>query len=289
MRTLKLPLFLCISLLITLAACGGGGNSGKNISVSLSGASATILPNGTFNLTASVSGDSSNAGVSWSSSGAGGVLSNLTTTSATYTAPNFTPDPASVIITATSIANTTKSASVTFTIVAPTNPNSFECQPHPAARGNESALAVPVAFQLEGADSIAVPIFYAGSFTSDGSGGITAASLDLAGFGFEATQLHVDAGSSSYSYGTDGRGCLYFALDTNDTKKKSGNARHARRNSIHRDDSVNLPTSLTLSFVLSNPTGPGRIIAFDSGSSSGSVVSGQLHAQSPSEIGRAHV
>jgi hypothetical protein len=285
-RTLKLPLFLCISLLITLAACGGGGNSGKNISVSLSGASATILPNGTFNLTASVSGDSSNAGVTWSSSGAGGVLSNLTTTSATYTAPNFPPDPASVTITATSIANTTKSASVTFTIVAPTNPNSFNCQPHPAARGNESALASPFAFQLAGPDSFEAPIVYAGSFTADGSGAITAAALDLAGFDFEATQVNVDAGSSSYSYGTDGRGCLYLALNATDNKKISTKARHARANAhtSSANDSDNLPTSLTLSFVLSSPTGPGRVIAFDSGSVSGSITAGQLHAQSPSDF-----
>jgi len=109
------------------------------ISVSISPTTASVLvATGTQAFTASVQNDSKNMGVTWALTGAGcsgatcGTLSNVTTTSVTYTAPAAEPSPASVTLTATSIADTTKIFSATITVranpvivvtIAPTNPS----------------------------------------------------------------------------------------------------------------------------------------------------------------------
>ncbi len=72
------------------------------------------------NFTAEVQNDPNNAGVTWSL-GAGctaacGPLSNITSTSATFTAPATVPNPATVPLTATSVTDSAKSASVVMTI-----------------------------------------------------------------------------------------------------------------------------------------------------------------------------
>jgi len=93
------------------------------ISVSVSPTSASLPAGyGTQALTAAVTNDFLNRGVSWSLSGAGcsgsacGTLSRVTTTSALYTAPSNIPSPATVTVTATSIGDNTKSASATTTV-----------------------------------------------------------------------------------------------------------------------------------------------------------------------------
>jgi hypothetical protein len=67
-------------------------------------------------LTAVVTNDQSNAGVTWSVTG--GTLSNQTATTATYTAPTATATAQSITVTAKSKADTTKSGSVTLTVPA---------------------------------------------------------------------------------------------------------------------------------------------------------------------------
>lgn len=79
--------------------------------------------NATQNFTATVNGDSSNAGVVWSlgtscTPDSCGSLSNVANTSVTYTAPAAVPNPATVTLTATSVADTTKSPSVVITVIA---------------------------------------------------------------------------------------------------------------------------------------------------------------------------
>lgn len=95
------------------------------ISIAFSPAPATsMLTNATQSLTAVVSNDSANKGVSWSvicGSGACGSFSSLTTASGqatTYTAPSAVPAGNTVTVTATSISDPTKSASATLTIDA---------------------------------------------------------------------------------------------------------------------------------------------------------------------------
>lgn len=80
-----------------------------NISVSVSPKRGGLTQSQTLNLTASVNGDATSAGVIWSVSG-GGIFTNATPTAAIFTAPN---SPGVVTVTATSVADPTKSASAT--------------------------------------------------------------------------------------------------------------------------------------------------------------------------------
>lgn len=103
-----------------LSGCGGGssasmsvpGSPSGNIVVTLSpSASQTVDQNQALNLTASVANDRTNAGVKWSVSG-GGSLMTSTSMSATYSAPTSGSAPISATVTATSVTDSTKSASV---------------------------------------------------------------------------------------------------------------------------------------------------------------------------------
>jgi len=87
--------------------------SGTSVSVSVSPSSSTITGSQSTQFTATVSG-SSNTSVSWSMSPAIGTLSN-----GFYTAPSTISTAQSVIITATSVADPTKSASATVQLMPP--------------------------------------------------------------------------------------------------------------------------------------------------------------------------
>lgn len=91
------------------------------ISVALNGSPASLATNTAVALTTTVTNDPKNAGVTWSvtcgSANACGAFSNITSTSATYTAPITAPSGNTVTVTATSITDPTKSASATITIV----------------------------------------------------------------------------------------------------------------------------------------------------------------------------
>jgi hypothetical protein len=95
------------------------------ISVSIAPQSATVNVNASQAFTAAVSNDPAGEGVTWALSGNGcsgsacGTLSNLTSTSATYTAPSTAPSPATATLTATSVSNSAISAAAAITIAAP--------------------------------------------------------------------------------------------------------------------------------------------------------------------------
>ncbi len=123
------------SLLALLAAgvssgCGGGAStppeSTSNISVSVSPSSSTVQTGiGTQSFTATVQNDRASQGVTWSLTGTGctgsacGTLSNATATSVLYAAPATLPNPASVTLTARSIADSTRSGAAVITLSAP--------------------------------------------------------------------------------------------------------------------------------------------------------------------------
>jgi hypothetical protein len=92
------------------------------ISVSVNPTTAALQASQSTSVTATVLNDSANEGVTWSLSGSGcsgsacGALSNITSTTVTYTAPSVVPSPPSVSLTATSVANTTQSASTSISI-----------------------------------------------------------------------------------------------------------------------------------------------------------------------------
>lgn len=73
--------------------------------------------------------------------------------------------------------------------------------------GNESLLDGQYAFLLQGFDAQG-PVGIAGSFTADGAGKITAGVEDVNRLSGVSTNLALDTTASSYSVGSDGRGCL---------------------------------------------------------------------------------
>ncbi|HEX6906211.1 MAG TPA: choice-of-anchor D domain-containing protein [Terriglobales bacterium] len=114
-----------LALASILAGCGGGGTSTPPppISVSVSAAASTAEAGSQISITAQVSNDSANQGVTWTMSpGAGtgaGILINATPGSVTYKSPANPPaNNTTVTITATAVADTTKSASVSIALNA---------------------------------------------------------------------------------------------------------------------------------------------------------------------------
>jgi hypothetical protein len=114
-----LAVLLCV---FAVAGCSGHSTGSKAVSVVIATKPTSVLAGSTATLTASVTNDSADEGVTWTIAPASGVgtISSTTTTSVTYTAPATPPATNSVTITATSVADTTKSDSVTFTITAKT-------------------------------------------------------------------------------------------------------------------------------------------------------------------------
>ncbi|MGC2719017.1 MAG: hypothetical protein WA209_05465, partial [Candidatus Acidiferrales bacterium] len=188
---------LAVGLLAVLAACGGGGGGSSIPVVSISGSSSTIAPSGTFNLIATVTGDSTNSGVSWTISpeSGSGTLSNQSSTAATYTAPSSVPANPSVRITATSVANSLGVGSATFIIQQP-------------------AVQVPqylngqYAFVMSGFDSSGNPLTLGGSITANGQGAITGGVIDVNDNLTNTTTSTPVTGT--YTFDTNGRGTFAF-------------------------------------------------------------------------------
>jgi hypothetical protein len=107
-----------------VAGCSGHSTASKAVSVVIANKPTSVVAGSTSTLTASVTNDAADEGVTWTIAPAtgAGTISSTTTTSVIYTAPATPPATNSVTITATSVADTTKSDSVTFTIAAKTPP-----------------------------------------------------------------------------------------------------------------------------------------------------------------------
>jgi Putative Ig domain len=91
------------------------------ISVTLSPSTAQTLDQGkTVNVTATVTSDPASKGVTWSlNAGAAGTLTNQTATSVTYNAPATVTTASAPVLTATSISDNTKTATLTINLVPP--------------------------------------------------------------------------------------------------------------------------------------------------------------------------
>jgi len=108
-----LLLVLAVISTIVFSSC-----SGSKISIALSPSTTPTISQGdTQAITATVSNDSTNAGVTWSLSGPG-VLSNSSTTAVTYVAPSVLSANTSATVTATSVTNTGVTATLSITINA---------------------------------------------------------------------------------------------------------------------------------------------------------------------------
>ncbi len=107
-----------LAIALAMTACGGGGSSNANtptpqsVNVSVSSSSSSILPGNTQQFTATVTG-TSNTAVTWSVNGVAGGNSTVGTimTAGSYTAPQTVPNPYTINITATSIADPSKTGS----------------------------------------------------------------------------------------------------------------------------------------------------------------------------------
>jgi len=159
-------------------------------------------------LNANVQNDSHSAGVTWTlmasnanCSPACGTLSNNTSTSVSYTPPATEPTGANTnpTITAASATDTTKSDTDSVSITSV----------EPCGTGNEAIMNGQYAFLLRGFKQSGVSESV-GSFTTDGTGKITAAEIDLNDLNHGPRQPAIVASTSSYSVGSDNRGCLTF-------------------------------------------------------------------------------
>jgi len=122
---------LALASAIMIPGCGGSSPTitSSNITVAVSAGANSVMATGSAPLTATVTGDSSGMGVTWAvtcSVAQCGSISpnptasgNTTTFNATYTAPSTPPaSDLTVTIKATSVADTSKSASTTITVLA---------------------------------------------------------------------------------------------------------------------------------------------------------------------------
>ena len=161
---------------------------------------------------------------------------------------------------------TAASASLTFTI---TGTSASQCTP----QGNEAALkaSTPYAFLVKGTDATGKPVDIAGSFTPNGSGAITSASLDYNGFSTGPQQIQVDLTASTYSFATSANGCLSLAFQSSSAAAIVG------------------VTGVTFRFNLTALDGSGvyhvgRIIESDNLTGTGTNATGSIHVQTPANF-----
>lgn len=150
----------------------------------------SLTTNATFVLMAQVSNDPTGAGLYWTAtcgSAACGSFSATQGSPTTYTAPASVPDGGNVTITATSVADTTKSASASLSIVAPPAVNPLTVSIVPASLNVQtSGSARSVRFiaivgndpSLAGVDwSVSCSASSCGTITSHSASGATATYL----------------------------------------------------------------------------------------------------------------
>ncbi len=126
-----------------------------------------------------------------------------------------------------------------------------------ASSGNNAVLTGPYAFSLSGFNDSGF-LTVLGSFTADGSGNITAGEADTNGF-LGAQHGNIISAASSYSVGPDNRGCATIATPFG-----------------------TFAARFILGSLSSNIAASGRIIEWDSPSSSAYIAAGQLLLQTSS-------
>ena len=236
-------------------------NVTSTISVAITNKLAGILPAAaavTFN--ANVQNDTAHQGVTWTlkannadCSPTCGTLTGATNTVVIYTPPATVPASPnnSVKITATSVADSTKSD---VEILSITNSPLSAC----TGSGNEAVLNGKYAFLIQGATATGTS-HLAGSFTANGAGKITAGEIDVNGAA--ASHANLDTTATSYSVGTDNRGCMTLVAGASTTV-------------VH----------FALGGVTSNLAAKGRLIQFDDSVGTGTRATGLLLKQDTTAI-----
>jgi hypothetical protein len=162
-------------------------------------------------------------------------------------------------------------------------------------QGNEEALNsnTPYAFLVKGTDGSGNPIDIAGSFTPNGSGGISNATVDYNGFTNGPDQLQVNLAASSYSFSSSQQGCLSlgFSGPVAGGARRPGVMSHLPNAAVVRAANgkahpaiASTASSVLFAFSMSGFDGTvyhtGRIIESDT-ATSGTSASGSLHLQDP--------
>jgi hypothetical protein len=172
--------------------------------------------------------------------------------------------------------------------------------------GGEGSLtsSTPYAFLLKGRDGTGRPLDIAGSFTPDGNGGLTNATVDYNGFINGPQQMQVDLTQSSYAFGSSSnQGCLALIFSTPSaaseavsTKPEGKSPKFAHKTTIHSNSSSPIPaatstvSSVLFAFSLGGFDGSlyhtGRIIENDN-TGGGTNASGLIHLQTPGDFSLA--
>jgi hypothetical protein len=239
------------------------------VSVTVTQVGSVLAGSSGVNFSANVQNDfnSPPKGVTWALTAGGspcagcGSLTNSTATSVTYIPPASVPSSPNnqPTLTATSVADASKSGADTFTITSTVANN---CG---TSGGNESLLLGHYALLMEGftGGGTGTPILRAASFVANGSGGITSGEEDI---NDTISPQHVSftSGGSLYTVGSDHRGCLQLA--------NAGGTTTIFRFALGR--------------IISGVASKGSIIEFDdnSGNGRGSRGSGILRLQDPSSF-----
>jgi hypothetical protein len=183
----SISLFAALTVVLLNSGCGGGSSQPgskpqpPSISVVLSMVPVTVVPGGTTTMSATVSNDSMNAGVSWSCAPANacGLFSPSSTASAvatTYTAPAVVPAGGQVTVTAKSNTNSTKSASSGVIITDPASEVQFDVSPPLTIHRNETVdVSASVSHDTAGVTWSCSPAGSCGTFSpaSTGNGVVT--------------------------------------------------------------------------------------------------------------------
>jgi Fe-S cluster assembly iron-binding protein IscA len=144
------------------------------VSVTISPTTAQLLTGGHQQFTATVT-NTTNTAVSWSVAGSGctGATCGTITTSGLYTSPSTVPSPPQVSVTATSVADPTKSATASVTIIPPVSVTVSPATTQLLAGGHQQFTAT-----VTGTSNTAVSWTVAGS----GCAGATCGSISTTGF-----------------------------------------------------------------------------------------------------------
>jgi len=193
------------TVIVTNPAPGGGTSNAVNftitktpplpVAVAVSPTSATVQAGREQQFIATVSPIGANQAVTWSVSGSSctGTSCGMIDTTGKYTAPATVPNPPTVLVTATPVADSTKADTATVTITSA------------AANPNNAKLSGQYAFLFSGFNG-AGPLSVVGSFTADGSGNLIAGNTDVTVFG--GTKTNQGLTNSTYSVDSDNSGTM---------------------------------------------------------------------------------
>lgn len=183
-------------LLLVLAGCGGGSHP---IAVTLTpGTSQSMMAGHTLSVTATVTNDSKQGGVTWSLQGAG-ALSGQTSTSTTYTAPSPITATTTATVTATSVSDPAKTATITINLeavsisLAPTSPQTLDQAQvlAIAATVSDDPATKGVSWTLSGSGTLSGQTTSAATYTAPASVTASASATITATSIFDGTKTSV--------------------------------------------------------------------------------------------------